>query len=363
MRPLRVHASWDGPFVVCSALALIVGAAIGLEEARVGKTMKLALCIVGCGQFARTFVQGLQPVREELDLFFASRDEARARAYAALFQGCGAFGSYEAAAADPRVEAMYLCTPHHLHQAHVALAAQAGKHILVEKPIARTLAEGRAMIAAARRAGVTLMVAENARFMAVVRQCKALIAQGCVGDLRVVQLHEETPFQPGHWRSRRDLNGGGVFIDSGIHKVHLLRYLAGEPVHLYAAALPQALAQHEGEDGVVVMTRGASGVVGMIHHAWTSAQRPAPPWVAVSGTRGRLSFELGALWLRLEQGSAEQTWQCADDARGLIPMVLAFRDSIRAGQEPEMSGAEGLRDLAVVLKAYESMARGVSLPL
>jgi predicted dehydrogenase len=154
-----------------------------------------------------------------------------------------------------------------------------------------------------------------------------------------------------------------VLIDSGIHKVHLLRYFAGEPAHLYAAALPQALAQHEGEDGVVVMTRGASGVVGVIHHAWTSAHRPAPPWVAVSGTRGRLAFEMGAPWLRLEQGSTERTWQCADDASGLIPMVQAFRDSIRAGQEPEMSGAEGLRDLGVVLKAYESMAQGVSLPL
>jgi predicted dehydrogenase len=119
----------------------------------------------------------------------------------------------------------------------------------------------------------------------------------------------------------------------------------------------------EGEDGVVVMTRRASGVVGVIHHAGTSAQRPRPAWVAVSGTRGRLAFEMGAPWLRLEQGSTERTWQCADDARGLIPMVHAFRDSIRTGQEPEMSGAEGLRDLPVVLKAYESMAQGVSLPL
>ena len=74
--------------------------------------MKLALCIVGCGQFARTFVQGLQPVRDDLDLFFASRDRARARAYAARFQGCGAFGSYAAAAADPIcIKASYL--PHH----------------------------------------------------------------------------------------------------------------------------------------------------------------------------------------------------------------------------------------------------------
>ena len=111
--------------------------------------MPLALCIVGCGQFARTFAHSLQPVRDEVDLFFASRDLMRARAYAALFQGRGAFGSYAAAAADPRVEALYLCTPHHLHRAHVALAAQAGKHILVEKPLARTLAEGQAMLAAA----------------------------------------------------------------------------------------------------------------------------------------------------------------------------------------------------------------------
>jgi predicted dehydrogenase len=313
-----------------------------------------------CNLFPKT--EWPWPIRDDLDLFFASRDLARAKAYAALFQGRGAFGSYEAAAADPRVEALYLCTPHHLHQAHVVLAAQAGKHILVEKPLARTLAEGRAMIVAAQGAGVTLMVAENARFMAAVRQCHTLIAQGGVGDLRVVQQHEETPFQPGQWRSHRDLNGGGVFIDSGIHKVDILRYLAGEPVHLYATALPQALAQHEGEDGVVVMTRGASGVVGVIHHAWTSAQRPCPPEVVVSGTRGRITFELGAPWLRLEQGSTEQTWQCADDASGLIPMVQSFRDSIQTGQEPEMSGAEGLRDLEVVLKAYESMAQGVSLP-
>src|SRR6266446_4988929 len=99
-------------------------------------------------------------------------------------------------AADPRVEALYLCTPHHLHREHVAMAAQARKHILVEKPIARTLAEAQAMIAQAQEAGVTLMVAENYRFMAAVRQCKALIERGAVGDLRLVQLHEEAPFRP-----------------------------------------------------------------------------------------------------------------------------------------------------------------------
>jgi predicted dehydrogenase len=72
---------------------------------------------------------------------------------------------------------------------------------------------------------------------------------------------------------------------------------------------------------------------------------------------------MGAPWLRLAQGSTEQTWHYADDAKGLIPMVQAFRDSLRTGQAPEMSGAEGLRDLEIILKAYASMAQGVSLPL
>jgi len=71
--------------------------------------MKLGLCVVGCGAFARTFAQAMQSVRDEVELFFASRDVERARTYAATFGGSGVFGSYEAAAADPRVEALWLC--------------------------------------------------------------------------------------------------------------------------------------------------------------------------------------------------------------------------------------------------------------
>ena len=102
-------------------------------------------------------------------------------------------------------------------------------------------------------------------------------------------------------------------------------------MHLYAAALPQALVQHEGEDGVVVMTRGASGVVGVIHHAWTSAQQPSPPWVLVSGTRGRLTSSWGHLLAPTGAGQYRTDLAVSGDASGLIPMVQAFRESIRTG--------------------------------
>ena len=328
---------------------------------------KLALCVVGCGSFALTFARSIQEVRSEIDLFFASRDAGRAQDYCRHFQGQGWFGSYESAAADPGVEAMYLCTPHYLHREHAELAAQHGKHILVEKPIARTVAEGQAIIRAAVEAkdgaGVTLMVAENIRFLAQVRRCKELVERGAIGNLRLIQLQEEYPFSPGGWRSDRDRNGGGVFIDGGIHKVHLLRYLAGEPETIFAAELPKAMAGFEGEDGLIVIARWTTGAVGLINHSWTAAAQPPPPSVTVSGSEGRIYFEVGSRRLSLYRGEGEETWQLDTEGSGLAAMVREFRDSIRQQREPEVSGAEGLRDLELTLAAYESARRGEVLPV
>lgn len=325
--------------------------------------MKLGLCVVGCGEFARTFARAMEPLRDEVDLFFASRDMQRAETYAQEFGGKGAFGTYRAAAADPRVHAMYLCTPHHLHLEHAIIAAKARKHILVEKPIARTLRESRDMVSQARKAGVSLMVAENYRFMPAVRGTKELIDSGAIGDLRLIQLQEEGHFRPSHWRGDRELNGGGVLIDGGIHKMDLLIYLSGMPEQVFASSLPRALPGAGGEDGAVVMTRSPEGVVGVINHSWTAVKNPAPPSITVSGTEGRIFFEIGSPWVRIDDGSSERTLRFDGDQSGLAPMVREFRDSIAEGREPLTSGAAGIGALAVVLKAYESIELGESVAL
>ena len=322
---------------------------------------KFALCMMGCGSFAQTVAESLEPAREQLDLYFASRDPTRARDYCRRFRGQGYFGSYETAAADPRVEAMYVCTPHHLHWTHVALAAGHGKHVLVEKPLARTLDEGAELIGAAKAAGVTLMVAENYHFLAQARRCRELVAQGAVGDLRLVQLQEENRFTPVGWRTDAARNGGGVFIDGGIHKVHFLRCLAGPPQTVYAAELPKAMAGHAGEDGMVMVARWPSGLVGLINHSWAASARHTPPTVAVSGSEGLIRFDVGSGRISLHRGGKEETWELDPDYRGCPAMLREFRDSVRQGREPEMSGAEGLADLALVLAAYESARAGASV--
>ena len=324
--------------------------------------MVLSLCVVGCGEFAGAFARAMQSIPDQVQLLFASRDSQKAADYSARFNGIGHFGSYESAAADPRVDAMYICTPHYLHLEHGALAAAAGKHILVEKPLARSQQEAVELIRAADRAGVTLMVAENYRFMSGVRLARELIDSRRIGDVRLVQLQEEAEFRPAQWRNDQDLNGGGTFMDGGIHKVDLFRYLAGEPATVYASQVPSVQPGINAEDGLAMIARTASGVTGIITHCWAQTSRPRPMWLSVTGSIGRIYYELGSSELILDDGRGERKLPLERDYYGLKPMALEFCASIAEGRPPETTGAEGLADVTVVLKAYESMQMGQAVP-
>ena len=323
-----------------------------------GAGLTLGLCVLGCGSFSATFAQHLFELRGEIDLYFASRDLSKARDYAARFNGLGAFGDYAAAAADPRVDAVYVCTPHHLHLEHVALAANEGKHALVEKPIAATLDDAQAMIRLVDSAGITLMVAENWRFHPAMLETKRLVDAGRLGQVRLVQLQEEYPFLPIGWRTRAEFNGGGVLIDGGIHKVSALSYLAGRPRQIYAHEVPSAQPGLEAEDGVVVMTQSDDGVVGLINHSWCVAPIRPHSWVSISGTTASLHFERGQPQLKVVDANSETLVDLDNYPGGFVPMVREFHSSIREGRQPSMSGAEGAADLALVLAAYESMESG-----
>ena len=323
---------------------------------------ELSICVLGCGGYAADFASKVRSLSGEISLSFASRDASRAKEYWRRFGGRAFYGSYEEAAADPGMDALYICTPHHLHRPHAELGMRFGKHILVEKPIAHNLSDAAAMVNAAQMAGMTLMVAENVRYMAQVRRCRELVLEGAIGKLRLVQFEEEYPFRPGGWRSYAAMNGGGVLIDGGIHKVHFMRYLGGEPERAFAAELPKTMAGFEGEDGIVATLVWPGGATGLINHSWT-AGNPKPPMVEVSGSEGRISFEVGSGQLELVKGGMIRVMQFPPDNRGLPSMVREFGQCILEGRDPETSGEEGLRDLELVLAIYESARLGQSVQL
>ena len=157
----------------------------------------------------------------------APRPESRA-AFEGRFGG-RAYADIAEMCADPLVEAVYIATPHQMHADHVAIAAAAGKAVLVDKPLCVTLADGARMIAAARAAGVALIVGPSHSFDGPVQQARDLIASGRYGKLRMIHALNYTDFL---YRPRRAEElitdqGGGVLFSQGVHQVDIIRLLVG----------------------------------------------------------------------------------------------------------------------------------------
>ena len=249
---------------------------------------------------------------------------------------------------------MYFFTPHDLHLNNTRLAARHGKHVLMEKPIARTVPEAKELIEVAQDAGVKLMVAENFRFLPLVDKTKELVAKGAIGELRVVQAqHEGYDAGSVGWRTSIARNGGGRLIDGGVHYIDIMLNLAGFPESLYAVIEePKVLPGHEGEDGVLITARLPNGVTDLVHYSGGTSVSEPFDWVRVTGTRGVISFAPDDREMTLETRDGQRTLRVEPARRGVRGMVREFRDCIAEDREPIMSGAEATNDVAVALAAY-----------
>jgi len=289
-----------------------------------------------------------------MPVIFASRDAARARAYAREFGGMAAYGDYAEALAHPEARGAVVCTPHDRHVGDVLAALAAGRHVLVEKPIACTLEEADRMIEAAARAGRVLMVAENFRFMPAFRAVRRLIDEGAVGALRELHLIARGFRQRTGWRGGAGA-GGGALIDGGIHYVHALRWWGGEVRRLFALQPPPTL-DMAGEDAVDFLAELEGGVVGVLVNSLAAHGVPRFQWSSVTGTRGTCFVENRGrvLVVRGERGVRVRLF--GRDTRGHAAMLKAFDAAMTTGAAAEMDGTAGRRDLAVVLAAYRSIA-------
>jgi predicted dehydrogenase len=313
----------------------------------------MALVIVGCGWIARRHAAAARGLG--IPVVFASRDLARARAYALEFGGVAAYGAYDEALRHPGAGGAVVCTPHDRHLDDVLAALAAGRHVLVEKPIARTLDEADRMIDAAARAGRVLMVAENFRFMPGFRAVRRLIEDGTLGALRELHLVARGFRRHTGWRCTPGA-GGGALIDGGIHYVHALRWWGGEVRRLFALRPPQTLDSMTGEDSVDLLAELEGGAVGVLANSLAARGVPRFQWSSVTGTgatclvenRGRVLFVQG------ERGRRLRFFR--RDVRGHVAMLKAFDLAMTTGRVDEMDGEAGRRDLAVVLAAYRSIA-------
>ena len=320
---------------------------------------KLSLCIVGCGSYARVVMEYVGDMTDEIEFSFASRDTDKAKEYCDQYGGSAYYGSYEDAANDPRVDAMYFITPHDLHLDNARLAAKHGKHVFMEKPIARTVDESRKLIEATQSAGVTLMVGENFRFDPATEKAKELIAQDAIGDLSLIDIQSEN-LDNGcvGWRLSLDRCGGGRMIDGGIHYVDVLRNLAGSPESVYALVPSHKMIPGlEGEDSMALTASFPGGLTGFLRYAgWTPHDSRRD--VRLTGTKGRIQYEVFGGDVTVQTKGGARSYPVEPEIRGMKAMMRDFIQAVAEGREPTMNGQEALDDLAVVLAAYESVRTG-----
>ena len=194
----------------------------------VDETPPIRLGVLGLG---RAFTLMLPTFERDRRVRLVAGHDPRPGACAALQArfGARAPGSVEAVCADPDVELVYIATPHGLHAGHVELAARHGKHVLVEKPMALTLADCTRMIEACERAGTHLVIGHSHSFDAPVRRARTLIDSGEFGAVRMIHAMQYTDFL---YRPRRPeeldtARGGGVVFSQAAHQVDMVRLLGG----------------------------------------------------------------------------------------------------------------------------------------
>ncbi|HMF33350.1 MAG TPA: Gfo/Idh/MocA family oxidoreductase, partial [Candidatus Lokiarchaeia archaeon] len=194
---------------------------------------KVKFGIIGCGLFAeRRLLPAFQQSEYAELVAIQKRDVDIARQKADENNINGAYGTPEDLLADPAIDAVFIATPNNMHHPHTLLAAIAGKHVLVEKPMALNPAEAEDMVAACQDAGVLLQVGHQQRFLPVVQQTRALVSEGELGTIIFASsqfsMHAEN--SPRTWVRDKAVAGGGPVVDLGVHCIDLLRYLLGQEV-------------------------------------------------------------------------------------------------------------------------------------
>lgn len=318
------------------------------------------VAILGCGQVARLHSRVARTLRRAVRLSYASRSSETAERYRRRFRGVAAFGSYEAACADPRVDAVFICTPHALHVEHARLAAAHSKPMLIEKPVARSLAELALIEDAVRQAGVPAMVAENYFFKPLVRVLRDHLQRGDIGDPLFLELNRTTRRSVTGWRADAEMMGGGALLEGGIHWINLLLHVGGDPIAV-AAAKPERSYRMVApfEDGLEVLVKFADGCVGKLLHSWNVTNRIGGLGLSrILGTDGTIHFESNGLLALVLGRRRRLRFPGVMDIMGYRAMLRHFAAAVRDGTRPAMSLAVARRDMAFVAAAYRSLESG-----
>lgn len=322
-----------------------------------GADKRFGLGVVGAGMGAKPHALALQSLSPGIEVRGVyRRNRAELESFCQTY-GLPAADSYEALLADPGIEAILILTTPNAREELVAAAAKAGKHVLMEKPVERTLAAAERIVATCEEAGVKLGIIFQHRFRRASRYLAEAVAENRYGRLEAVHLvvpwwRPQVGYydQPGRGTVAQD--GGGVLITQAIHSLDLMLSLCGEVAAVTAMARTTRLHQMETEDFVSAGLEFASGAVGAVM-ATTASFPGGPESLTLNFAQATATLTAGNLTVRTMAGETITEGEASQGGGGADPMafpfdwhaaqIAEFADAIRHGREPLSNGHTALR--------------------
>ncbi|HWR38211.1 MAG TPA: Gfo/Idh/MocA family oxidoreductase [Patescibacteria group bacterium] len=338
---------------------------------------KMGFGLIGCGRISKNHLESIQAIPEAQLIAVSDNDKVALESAVQKYQ-CAGYENYQDLLANPDLQVVNICTPSGWHARMALDAMEAGKHVIVEKPMAMSLAEADAMIAAAQKRGVKIAVTHQNRFNRPVVKLREKLEKGKFGRLthgsavirwnRNDQYYEQAPWR-GTWAQ-----DGGCLMNQSIHNIDLLQWMMG-PVASVFAYTATNLRKIEGEDAAVAVLKFENGAFATIEATTTIFPTNLEETLNVFGTTG--SAVLGGIAV-----NKIESWRFDDEDEKTVlgeqfkepPNVYGFghadiiRDCIAAiaeDRDPAVSGTEGRKALEIILGIYHSvrLRKEIQFPL
>ena len=350
-------------------------------------TRPFGFALVGCGMIARVHADAIAQIPDARVAALVSRTAGAGEQLLAETgtPTCPVYSTLAEALVNPGVDAVIITTPSGAHLEPAELAAAAGKHVVVEKPLEITPERCRRIVTACDRAGVLLSTIFPSRFADSSRALKAAADAGRFGRLTLGEAtckwwRSQEYYDTGGWKGTQALDGGGALMNQAIHTVDLLLWLLGPAVEVTGLTATLAHERIEVEDTAAACVRFASGALGVLQ-ATTSVHPGYPKRVALHGDRGSAVLEQEDIlvWDFAEPDANDSairerfTTQVGASGGAADPKAITseghrrqladFVEAARAGRPPSVDGREGTRAVELICGVYESARTGRTVRL
>ncbi|UCF98480.1 MAG: Gfo/Idh/MocA family oxidoreductase [Spirochaetaceae bacterium] len=314
--------------------------------------------LIGCGDIARKRVA---PALRDLDnCRLVAVNRARyelAEAFAREFGAERWYRDWRELLEDEEIDAVYIATPHNLHEEQTIAAAKAGKHVICEKPMALDPQACRRMIAACRSNGVRLSIAYYRHFYPLVTRIKEIIAAGEIGkvvltEIRAFEIFRPEKDDPRYWMVRKEQAGGGPLLDFGCHRIEVLLNILGPVTHAWGSN-GRLLMDWNVEDTSISLFEFQSETRGIL--AVSRAIEEPQDTLNIFGTLGAIHVPVlngGTMRARTAAGDRNEDHPPHENLH--LPYIRAVTDAFLKDREPPVPGETGLRVAEIIEEIYAS---------